>query len=310
MLSRARGIMDFRAATFKVVRTAPSSWTRAAAGACLAGAILAGCSSASNSSGDGGSANGSQQPSSSGTAGPSGGTLLLSCDNPIGTAAASVSHSCVDYYADQGSEDSAIQSAFSTTCTAAGGTVSRSPCPTANSPGGCLIPGSTADPYHDYSVEYFYSPTTEASVRANCSSQGDSYVAPGGETAGSTADSGLASSSSGGGSGSSGGTSSSSSGAGSSGDTCCQLAPNGTCDCVFTDGGACTARNMELTVVGSCSPSACCAVYAQSDDASRAAGATLCSCADSTYINGGGWTCGLWLSEVATGATTLTSSCP
>ena len=276
----------------------------------------------SSSQGSGASSQSAGAPSSTAsTAGPSGGTLLLSCDNNIGTAAASVSHSCVDYYADQGAEDSALQSSFSMACTVAGGTVSSSPCSTANSPGGCLIPGSTADPSHDYSVEYFYSPTTEASVRANCSSQGDPYVAPAGGTAGSSADSGTAdaaapgssSTSSGGGSGSgsSGGTSSSSSGAGSSGDTCCQLAPNGSCYCVYTDGGPCMASNLELTIVSSCSPSACCAAYPPaSDDAGHAAGATLCSCADSTYINGGGWTCGSWMSEIATGATTLTSSCP
>jgi hypothetical protein len=270
------------------------------------------CSSSSQSAG---------APSSTASnAAPSAGTLLLSCDNNIGTAAASVSHSCVDYYADQGAEDSALQSAFSTTCTAAGGTVSSSPCSTANSPGGCLIPGATADPYHDYSVEYFYSPTTEASLRANCAGQGDPYVAPGGGIAGSAADSGAAeataagssSSSSGGGSGSgsSSGISGNDSGGGSSGDVCCQLAPNGTCYCAYTDGGPCMARNLELTVVGSCSPTACCAVYARSDDAGPAAGATLCTCADSDYINGGGWTCASWVSTFAAGATGMTSSCP
>jgi hypothetical protein len=271
-----------------------------------------GCSSSSQSAG--------APSSTTSTTGPSAGTLLLSCDHPIGTAAASVSDSCVDYYADQGAEDSALRSAFSMTCTAGGGTVSSSPCSTANSPGGCLIPGSTADPYHDYSVEYFYSPTTEASLRANCASQGDPYVAPGGGTMGIPADAGAAdaaapgsssgSSGGGSGSGSSSGTPGSGSGGGSSEDVCCQLAPNGTCYCTYTDGGPCVPRNEELTVVGSCSPTACCAVYALSDDAGPAAGATLCTCADNDYINGGGWTCASWVSTFAAGATGMTSSCP
>ena len=295
--------------------TVITSRTGAAASVWLLGAILGACSSSNSGSSDAG---GSQQPSSSGQTGPSGGTLLLACDNPYGASAGSVSPSCIDYYAQSGSEVPTLQKTYQSICTAGGGTIVSSPCPSAASAGGCRIGPAASDPYAEYSVEIFYSPpATVTSVQANCASQGDPYDAPGGGTAGSTADSGAAtgssSSSSGGGSGSgsSSGTSTSSSGGSSSGDTCCQLAPNGSCYCVYTDGGPCMASNLELTIVSSCSPSACCAAYPPaSGDAGPAAGATLCSCADSTYINGGGWTCASWLGEIATGATTLTSSCP
>jgi hypothetical protein len=289
------------------------SWRQVTTGVYLVSGLMSGCSSSNSGSSDGGGA-GSGQPSSSGQSGPTGGSLLLACSNPYGASAGSVSPSCIDYYAQSGAEFSTLQSTYKAICTAGGGTILSSPCPSAASAGGCRIGPAASDPYAEYSVEIFYSPpATVASVQANCASQGDPYDAPGGGTVGRTTDSGAASGSSGGGSGSgsSSGTASSSSGAGSSGDTCCQLAPNGSCYCVYTDGGPCMASNLELTIVSSCSPSACCAANPPaSDDAGPAAGATLCSCADSTYINGGGWTCGSWLSEIATGATTLTSSCP
>ncbi len=148
-------------------------------GLIVASAPCAGCSSPSGGS------------SPTGGASPFGGAWLVSCNNPFGASAGSVTPSCIDYYAQAGPAFPTLQSTYTTICTAGGGTILGSPCPSTASAGGCRIGPEASDPYAEYSVDIFYSPqTTEASVKANCASQGDPYVPSSGGTTGSSADSG------------------------------------------------------------------------------------------------------------------------
>jgi alpha-tubulin suppressor-like RCC1 family protein len=108
-----------------------------------------------------------------GAEGPDGGRFLVACDQP--KLVSTTVKSCTDHYAEK--ELDIARMGVEMSCKILKGTVLEDPCPKAGATGGCLIrTAGTSDLYGLYSIEYFYTPVTEASARKTCESGGHEFI--------------------------------------------------------------------------------------------------------------------------------------
>jgi hypothetical protein len=124
-------------------------------------------------SGGGSGGGGNQAPCG---APPGSWQYLSSCDSKVG----GIVHQCQDTYATSASAAS-VNATLPTLCTAFGGKLLSSPCPSANSLGSCLITASTGTEGElERLYEYAEANVTVESFESSCKSQNAKFILPNG----------------------------------------------------------------------------------------------------------------------------------